>query len=73
MEPFAIIGFSARYAQEASDPEKFWEFLLRARQATTPVPTDRFNSEAFYHPDPEHGGTVRFLMQFLPFMEPELC
>ncbi|KAK2765219.1 Type I Iterative PKS [Arachnomyces sp. PD_36] len=57
MEPFAIIGFSARYAQEASNPEKFWEFLLRARQATTPVPKDRFNSDAFYHPDPEHGGT----------------
>lgn len=73
MEPFAIIGFSARYAQEASDPEKFWEFLLRARQATTPVPKDRFNSEAFYNPDPEHGGTVRFLMKLLRFTEQTSC
>lgn len=60
MEPYAIIGFSARYAQDASDPEKFWEFLLRARQATTAPPEDRFNSDAFYHPDSEHGGTVRY-------------
>lgn len=73
MEPFAIIGFSARYAQDASDPEKFWEFLLTARQATTPVPKDRFNSEAFYHPDPEHGGSVRFPMELLHFMYQEPC
>ncbi|KAK2806488.1 Type I Iterative PKS [Emmonsiellopsis sp. PD_5] len=57
MAPLAIIGIAARYAQEASDTEKFWEFLLRARQATTPFPKDRLDSNAFYHPDTEHGGT----------------
>ncbi|EGC40933.1 iterative type I polyketide synthase [Histoplasma capsulatum var. duboisii H88] len=57
MTPLAIIGFSARYAQEASSPEKFWEFLLRGRQSTTPVPKDRFNADAYYHPDHDHGGT----------------
>lgn len=60
MAPLAIIGFSARYAQEASTPEKFWEFLLRGRQSTTPIPKDRFNADAYYHPDHDHGGTVRF-------------
>ncbi|ODH53443.1 hypothetical protein GX48_00273 [Paracoccidioides brasiliensis] len=55
--PLAIIGFSARYAQEASTSEKFWEFLLRGRQSTTPIPKDRFNAAAYYHPDYDHGGT----------------
>ncbi|KAI2086823.1 hypothetical protein LOZ36_003157 [Ophidiomyces ophidiicola] len=55
--PLAVIGISTRFAQEATDGEKFWDLLLRARQAATPFPKDRFNSNAFYHPDPEHGGT----------------
>ncbi|EGE80204.2 polyketide synthase, variant 2 [Blastomyces dermatitidis ATCC 18188] len=57
MTPLAIVGLSARYAQEASTPEKFWEFLLRGRQSTTPIPKDRFNADAYYHPDLDHGGT----------------
>ncbi|OJD18079.1 hypothetical protein AJ78_01851 [Emergomyces pasteurianus Ep9510] len=57
MAPLAVIGFSARYAQEASTPQKFWEFLLRGRQSTTPIPKDRFNADAYYHPDHDHGGT----------------
>ena len=68
MAPLAIIGFAARYAQEAYDAEKFWDFLLNARQSTTAFPEDRFNADAFYHPDPEHGGTVRLVPKDLVMM-----
>lgn len=57
-EPIAIIGLAMRAADEATDAEAFWHFLLRARQATRPIPEDRLSSKAFYHPDPDHGGTA---------------
>lgn len=56
--PLAVIGFSTRFAQEATSADRFWELLLRARQAASPFPKERFNANAYYHPDPEHGGTV---------------
>ncbi|KAH8704971.1 hypothetical protein BGW36DRAFT_456523 [Talaromyces proteolyticus] len=56
-EPLAIIGFAAKYAQEASDAQKFWQFLIEARQASTPFPNDRLSKDGYYHPDPEHAGT----------------
>lgn len=56
--PIAIIGVAGRFAQESTDVEKFWELLLRARQTTTTFPPDRLSSEAFYHPDSDHRGTV---------------
>jgi Beta-ketoacyl synthase, N-terminal domain len=58
LEPLAIVGFATKLPQDAATTEKFWEFLLKARSAMTPFPKERSNAEAFYHPDPEHGGTV---------------
>ncbi len=57
-DPLAIIGLAIRGPKEIYNSEKLWEFLLRARQAASPVPPERFNADAFYNPDPEHGGTV---------------
>lgn len=57
-EPMAIIGLAIRAADEATEAEAFWDFLLRARQASRPIPEDRISAKAFYHPDPDHGGTV---------------
>ncbi|PYI35482.1 iterative type I polyketide synthase [Aspergillus indologenus CBS 114.80] len=57
-KPLAIIGLAAKYAQEATDVNRFWKFLLEAREATTSYPKDRLNHEGFYHPDPEHAGTT---------------
>ncbi|RAH47485.1 type I polyketide synthase, partial [Aspergillus brunneoviolaceus CBS 621.78] len=41
-----------------TDVNRFWDFLLEAREATTSYPKDRLNHEGFYHPDPEHAGTT---------------
>ena len=59
MEPIAIIGMATRFPQDATSTEKLWEFLLKGRNAHTPFPKDRINADGHYHPDPEHGGTVR--------------
>lgn len=58
MDHIAIVGLASRYAGEFTDTEKLWEGLLQARCAVTPIPKSRFNADAFYHPDPEHRGTV---------------
>jgi acyl transferase domain-containing protein len=59
VEPIAIIGIAARFAKDALSMEDLRDILLEARSTWSPIPKERFNSEAFYHPDPEHGGTVR--------------
>lgn len=58
LEPIAIVGLATRFPQAAST-ESLWEILLQARSTWSSIPRERFNAGAFYHPDPEHGGTVR--------------
>lgn len=63
----AIIGLASRFPQEADTTENLWSYLLQARNAMTPFPSDRVNHEGHYHPDPEHGGTVSDSWIFLGF------
>lgn len=58
LEPIAIVGLATRFPQRATTTESLWELLLQARSTWSSIPKERFNSNAFYHPDPEHGGTV---------------
>lgn len=58
-EPIAVTGFSVKFPQEATSAESFWEMLSQRRNATTEVPRDRMNIDAFYHPDPARVGKVR--------------
>lgn len=58
--PIAIVGMGCRFPQEATSPEKLWEMLYNKRHARTEVPKDRFNVEAFYHPDADRSGSVSF-------------
>ncbi|KAH8703346.1 iterative type I polyketide synthase [Talaromyces proteolyticus] len=48
---------ATRFPEDATSTDKLWEFLLRARSAAAPFPSERLNADAFFHPDPEHGGT----------------
>ncbi|KAJ5357156.1 Acyl transferase/acyl hydrolase/lysophospholipase [Penicillium brevicompactum] len=57
LEPIAIVGLATRFPQQATSTEKLWETLLQARSTWSAMPKERFNSDAFYHPDREHGGT----------------
>ncbi|KXG54652.1 Acyl transferase/acyl hydrolase/lysophospholipase [Penicillium griseofulvum] len=57
LEPIAIVGLATRFPQQATTTETLWELLLQARSTWSSIPKERFNSDAFYHPDPEHGGT----------------
>lgn len=51
LPPLAIVGMSLRFPQEADSAEGFWDMLTSRRCASTPIPPERMNIEAFYHPD----------------------
>ncbi|KAI1329841.1 polyketide synthase [Xylariaceae sp. FL0255] len=52
--PVAIIGMSFRLPGGANSIDELWQFLVRGDEAWTPVPPDRFNENAFYHPSPDN-------------------
>jgi hypothetical protein len=56
--PIAIVGMGCRFPQDATDPEKLWDMILRKQSACSQVPSDRFNVDAFYHPDSDRNGMV---------------
>jgi acyl transferase domain-containing protein len=60
MIPMAIVGMAGRFPGDAQNPDKLWDMMMEGRDAWTPIPSTRFNHEAFYHPDPSRNGTVGF-------------
>ncbi|KAI1186118.1 polyketide synthase [Nemania serpens] len=58
VEPIAVIGLDAKYPCDGDTPERFYEFLLAGRSARRPVPPERYNSAAFWHPDNHRDGII---------------
>ncbi|RYP74561.1 hypothetical protein DL769_003988 [Monosporascus sp. CRB-8-3] len=56
--PIAIVGMSCRFPGDATNPSKLWDMLCGAKSAWSPIPKERFNAEAFFHPDPERNGAI---------------
>lgn len=54
--PIAIVGMACRLPGNVSSPTEFWELCARARSGFSDVPKERFNHEAFYHPNPGKTG-----------------
>lgn len=57
-EPIAIVGMSCRFPGESRSPEAFWELLRKGGDAIVDVPSDRWDSDAFYDPDPTTPGKM---------------
>ncbi|KAI8633724.1 hypothetical protein F5Y19DRAFT_414735 [Xylariaceae sp. FL1651] len=51
VEPIAVVGLALRLPGDANDIDGLWRLLESGEPAWTPVPEDRFNDEAFYHPN----------------------
>lgn len=56
--PIAVVGMGCRLPGGASSPEKFWDMLMRKQSARREIPPERFNVDAFYHPNGDKNGTV---------------
>ncbi len=55
-EPIAIIGIGCRLPGGANDPTTFWELLQNGVDAISEIPTDRWNIQKFFDPDPSKAG-----------------
>jgi acyl transferase domain-containing protein len=51
-EPIAIIGMGCRLPGNVGSPEDLWRLLRDGGSGWRLVPADRWNADAFYHPDP---------------------
>lgn len=56
--PIAIVGLSCRLPGAATDPANLWRVCAEQQDVWQPMPRERMNHEAFYHPDPARNGTV---------------
>lgn len=56
--PIAVVGIGCRFPGDATTPEKLWELISNGRSAWSAIPKDRFNVDAFYHPQAGRHGTV---------------
>lgn len=50
-EPLALVGIGCRLPGSVRGVESFWKMLCEGRSGITEVPSDRWNSDRFYHPD----------------------
>ncbi|KAL8701231.1 MAG: hypothetical protein Q9224_000596 [Gallowayella concinna] len=64
-EPIAIVGTGCRFPGLANSPSKLWELLSKPRDLLTKIPNERFNPDAFYHPDGLHHGTSNVTESYL--------
>lgn len=59
--PIAIIGMSCRFPGDSTNPSKLWDLLSKGKAAWSEIPPEKFNLDAFYHPDPNRNGAVSFI------------
>ena len=57
-EPIAIIGMACRFPGNADAPDAFWRVLRNGIDAITEIPSDRWDIDDYYHPDPEYPGKM---------------
>ncbi|MFZ0227479.1 MAG: beta-ketoacyl synthase N-terminal-like domain-containing protein, partial [Mycobacterium sp.] len=51
-EPVAVVGIGCRFPGGVVGPGDYWAFLANGGDAISEVPSDRWDAEAFYDPDP---------------------
>ena len=55
--PIALVGLACRFPGAANVAE-FWSLLKAGKDAVTEIPNDRWDVDAFYHPDPAKPGKM---------------
>ncbi|MGV2829404.1 beta-ketoacyl synthase N-terminal-like domain-containing protein, partial [Myxosarcina sp. GI1(2024)] len=71
-EPIAIVGVGCRFPGGADNPEAFWQLLHDGVNTIAEVPSDRWDIDMYYDPNPDtpgkmhtrYGGFVNQLREF---------
>lgn len=56
--PIAVVGMGFRGPGDAKDVNNLWEVIMEQREAWKAIPGERWNNNAFYHPDHARHGTI---------------
>nr|ALQ32881.1 putative polyketide synthase [Fusarium miscanthi] len=56
--PIAVVGMGLRLPDDATCAEGLWEMLIDKKSARRETPPDRFNINAFSHPNADKNGTM---------------
>src|SRR5262245_25027262 len=51
-EPIAVVGMGCRFPGGVDGPDALWRMLLEGRDGLGPIPPERWDADAWYHPDP---------------------
>jgi polyketide synthase 5 len=65
--PVAVIGMACRLPGGIDSPERLWEALLRGDDLVTEIPSDRWDADDYY--DPEPGMTGRSVSKWGAFLD----
>ncbi|HET7505759.1 MAG TPA: amino acid adenylation domain-containing protein [Kofleriaceae bacterium] len=57
-EPIAVVGLGCRLPGGARDPAAFWRLLEAGGDAISQVPADRWDVDAYFHPEPATPGKM---------------
>ncbi|EEQ31726.1 Type I Iterative PKS [Microsporum canis] len=57
--PIAIVGMACRFPGEATNLARFWDMMVNGRTGHSAIPEDRFNADAWYHPNHERKGAIQ--------------
>ena len=57
-EPIAIVGMGCRFPGGADNPDAFWQVLRDGVDAIREIPSDRWEADAYYDPNPGMPGVM---------------
>ncbi|KAI4086619.1 MAG: hypothetical protein LQ344_007395 [Seirophora lacunosa] len=57
-EPIAVVGSGCRFPGGASSPSALWKLLQNPPDVAQDIPSDRFDTTGYYHPNGSHHGTT---------------
>lgn len=60
MSDVAVIGTACRFPGDANSPSRYWDLLLKGRDAVTEIPKDRWEHRNFLGPADADGKTYTF-------------
>lgn len=63
-DPVTIVGLACR-VPGAENPSELWDNIVDQKDLQQKMPTDRFNVDAFFHPNGKNKGTVSHKMRYL--------
>ncbi|KAI1376083.1 putative polyketide synthase [Hypoxylon crocopeplum] len=64
-EPIAVVGSACRFPGSLDTPSKLWRFLSNPKDLLSKIPSERFNADAYYHPNGQHHGTSNVTESYL--------